>query len=90
MFWPAKERLSLRSSYITWKNTDENIDTHTAHTIVSWPIPKQWVLVQTSDLMMVIRQSIYILSIIAKEMGKLKTQEAGFFYLIWRIFFYFN
>ena len=34
--------------------------THTAHTIVSWPNPKQWVIVHTSDLMMIIKQSIYI------------------------------
>ena len=45
------------------------------HTIVSWPNPKQWVIVHTSDLMMTIRQSIYILSIITKEMGKLKTHS---------------
>ena len=48
---------------------------HTAHTIVSWPNPKQWVIVHTSDLMMIIRQSIYILSIITREMGKLKTHS---------------
>ena len=45
----------------------------TADTIVSWPNHKQWVIVHTSDLMMIIRQSIYILSIITTEMGKLKT-----------------
>ena len=33
---------------------------HTAHTIVSWPNPKQWVIVHISDLMMIIRQSIYM------------------------------
>ena len=32
-----------------------------------------WVIVHTSDLMMMIRQSICILSIITREMGKLKT-----------------
>ena len=52
-----------------------NIERHTAHTIVSWPNPKQWVIVHTSDLMMIIRQSIYILSIITREMGKLKTHN---------------
>ena len=35
------------------------IERHTAHTIVSWPNPKQWIIVHNSDLMMVIRQSIY-------------------------------
>ena len=38
----------------------KSIERHTAHTIVSWPNPKQWVIVHTSDLMMIIRQSIYI------------------------------
>ena len=55
------------------KGYDKNIERHTADTIVSWPYPKQWVIVHTSDLMMIIRQSIYILSIITGEMGKLKT-----------------
>ena len=52
---------------------NKNIERHTADTIVSWPNPKQWVIVHTSDLMMLIRQSIYIISIITIEMGKLKT-----------------
>ena len=51
----------------------KNIERHTVDTIVSWPNPKQWVIVHTSDLMMKIRQSIYILAIITREMGKLKT-----------------
>ena len=33
----------------------KNIVRHTAHTIVSWPIPKQWLTIHTSDLMMIIR-----------------------------------
>ena len=53
----------------------KNIERHTAHTIVSWPNPKQWVIVHTSDLMMIIRQSIYIFSVITKEIGKLKTHS---------------
>ena len=53
----------------------KNIERHTAHTIVSWPNRKQWVIVHTSDLMMIIRQSMYILSIITKEMGKRKTRS---------------
>ena len=53
----------------------KNIEKHTAHIIVSWPNPKQWVIVHTFDLMMIIRQSIYILSIITKELGKLKTHS---------------
>ena len=39
---------------------NKNIERHTADTIVSWP--KQWLIVHTYDLMMIIRQSIYILS----------------------------
>ena len=50
-----------------------NIERHTAGTIVSWPNHTQWVIVNTSDSMMIIRQSIYILSFITREMGKLKT-----------------
>ena len=55
--------------------TYKNIERHTAHTIVTWPTPKQWVIVHTSDLMMIIRQIMYILSIITNEMGKLKTHS---------------
>ena len=50
-------------THLLYKNTKR----HTAHTIVSWPNPKQWVKVHTSDLMMIIRQSIYILSIITRK-----------------------
>ena len=49
-----------RHQAITWNNVHKNIEKHTAHTIVSWPNPKQWVIVHTSDLMMMIRQSINI------------------------------
>ena len=58
-----------------FKSLCKNIERHTADTTVSWPNPKQWVIVNTSDLMMIIRQSIYIyiFSIITTEMSKLKT-----------------
>ena len=50
---------------ILWSLVDhKNIKRHTAHTIVSWPNPKQWVLVHTADLVMIIRQRMYIISII--------------------------
>ena len=62
-WWPQGTPL------VTWwkqdfnmKSHHENIERHTAHTIVSWPNPKQWVIVHTSDLMMIIRLSIYIVS----------------------------
>ena len=33
----------------------KNIVRHTAHTIVPWPNPKQWFMIHTSGLMMIIR-----------------------------------
>ena len=50
----------------------KNIERHAAHNIASWPNRKQWVIVHTFDLMMIIRQSKYIFSIITREMGKQK------------------
>ena len=58
-----------------------NIERHTALTIVSWPNPKQWIMVHTSDLMMISRQIIYILSVITREMGKLKTHSPTYYIL---------
>ena len=55
-----------------WKS-HKNIERHTAYATVLWPISKQWITFHTSDLMVIIRQCIYILSIITGEMGKLKT-----------------
>ena len=49
-------------TYLVRGPSNKNIERHTAHTIVSWPNPKQWVIVHTSDLMMIIRQSIYSLN----------------------------
>ena len=46
---------SFSHAYCKWYN-GKNIKRHTAHTIVSWPNPKQWIIVHTSDLMMIIRQ----------------------------------
>ena len=34
---------------------DKNTELHKAHIIVSWPNPKQWVIVHTSNFMMIIR-----------------------------------
>ena len=58
---------------VAFPRVHKNIKRHTVDTFVSWPNPKQWVIVHTSDLMMIIRQSLYILSISTTEMGKLKT-----------------
>ena len=54
----------------------KNIERHTAHTIVSWHNPKQWVIVHTSDLMMMIRQSIYIISIITRGVGNVMSYDS--------------
>ena len=43
------------------ENVSIRIYRHTAHTIVPWPNPKQWVIVHISDLM-IIRQNIYSLN----------------------------
>ena len=45
-----------------WFQKSKNIERHKAHIIVSWPNPKQRMIVHTSDLMMIIRQSIYSLN----------------------------
>ena len=66
---------SLSSIIYGYAFDQKNTERHTAHTIVLWPNPKQWVIVHTSDLMMVIRQSLYILSITTREIGKLKTHS---------------
>ena len=59
--------------FILKKN--KNTQRHTAHTIVLRPNPKQREIVHISDSKIIIRQSIYILSIITREMGQLKTQS---------------
>ena len=38
---------------VSWRHY-KNIEIHTVHTILSWPNPKQWQMVHTSDLIMVI------------------------------------
>ena len=48
---------SRRCSNYIFILENKNIKRHTAHTIVSWPNPKQWIIVHTSDLMMITRQS---------------------------------
>ena len=67
--------VNLHSYFFMFIYVHKNIERHTAHTIVSWPNPTQWVVVHTSDLMMIIGQSMYIISIITKEMGELKTHS---------------
>ena len=52
---------------IVWTNKEKKIVIHRAHSIVSWPNPKQWVIVHTFDLMMIIRQSIYIYTYIFSQ-----------------------
>ena len=47
--------LSVIFCLTVWYWWYKNIVSHTAHTIVSWPNPKQWLMIHTSDLMMIIR-----------------------------------
>ena len=57
--WPLKRGTNLQGA--VWYGSLEadwsykNIVRHTAHTIVSWPNPKQWLMIHTSGLMMIIR-----------------------------------
>ena len=61
-WWINNPLLVIRNATtLMWRHC-KNTERHTAHTIVSWPNPKQWVIVHTSDLMMIIRQSIYSLN----------------------------
>ena len=52
----ANRQMSHQSdlAFVHLKHSRKNIVKHTAHTIVSWPNPKQWLMVHTSGLMMVI------------------------------------
>ena len=55
---------------------DKTILRHTAHTIKSWPIPKQWQMIHSFNLMRMIRLSTFTLTIITREMDKLKTHNS--------------
>ena len=62
---------------LTLDNHHKNLTRRTMHTIVSWPRPKQWLMIHTSDLMMmIIRESSHILTIITRWVGKLKTKKS--------------
>ena len=55
-----------------YKNTAKPI----AYTIVQWLNPRQWLpFIYISDLMIISRCHIHILTIITQEMGKLKTDS---------------
>ena len=64
-----------------WLNTKKDITpvhkhclaTHTEHTTVLSPNPEPWLMIYDSGVMMIIRWNINILTIITREMGKLKT-----------------
>ena len=50
---------SFRYLYVPqWRPKAKNIERHTAHTIVSWPNPKQCIVVRTFDFMMMIIRKI--------------------------------
>ena len=48
------------------KAINKNLEIHTVQTIVPWPNPKQWQMGHTSDLMIIIRWSTHILTIIVR------------------------
>ena len=76
--WLFCRQMSKNENYHRWIDK-KNIGRLTVHAFVSRPNPKQWTIVHTSDLMMIIKQSIYIISIIAREMGKLKTHSPTYY-----------
>ena len=52
---PGKQSFSNAENVsMSWRHY-KNIVRHTAHAIVSWPNPKQWLMIHTSGLMMMIR-----------------------------------
>ena len=53
--FPAQMASNAENVSIWWRHHVKNIVRHTAHTIVSWPNPKQWLMIHTSGLMMIIR-----------------------------------
>ena len=64
-----KQKTPLSASLCEPRCCHKNIERHTAHTIISWQNLKQWVIVHTSELMMIKRPSIYIISIITYHVG---------------------
>ena len=59
--------------------SNKNIERHIAHTNVSRTNLQQWKIGHTSDLMMTIRQSICIHTIIIRDMSKLNTHISIYF-----------
>ena len=53
----------------------KNIGRHAAHNIVWWPNHKHWLIIYTSDLMMIRYSRPHILAVIACKMGLLKTHS---------------
>ena len=45
----------LESLKMNTEVLSKNVERHTAHTIVSWPGPKQWQMGHTSNLILIIR-----------------------------------
>ena len=63
----------------------KNTERYTAHTSVSWPNLKQWVIIHTSHLMMIIRQSIYVYIFSQSSKGKLVNWKHTAPRIIWWI-----
>ena len=69
------------SFYVTY--IYKNIGRQTAHGIVSWPNPKQWLMGHTSDLMKIIRYSTRILTMVKSLMAKLNTRYTHMIRISW-------
>ena len=54
---------------------DKNIARHTAYISASWPNHKQWLITHISDLIVMTRWGMNILTTINRETGKLKTHS---------------
>ena len=63
--WYSLEIIDAESVFMSWRHY-KNIKRHTAHTITSWHNPKQWQMVHTSDLMMII-DKVQIISQLSQE-----------------------
>ena len=84
--WPAdppyteiinveKRFYAIQASWCKLLVLCKNIKRHTAHTIVSLPNHRQWLMIHTSGLMMMIKSSTPILTIFTREINKPKTHN---------------
>ena len=71
--------LYVKCNTISWYRINHccnlKLSWHATLTIASWTNHKQWLMIHISDLTMVIRWSTHILTIITRELSKLKTHS---------------